>query len=235
MVDVAPYIDKRNATLWKELQNSDISIKVEEENLAFGYGCYCKGDNVIIKVQIANPDPASFAHELLHVKLRKEGMFAGGCLKKMIKENPVLKDIITNETIDVITNCMEHVKMQPQFIAMGYDNSEFLADYNDCKFNIEDYQALYLWYEIERMSAVDRMLGTYCAMRADKNPEHDYGTLYPLLQSIDEELYAVLEKFWDEWLQYDVEKKRTPIEPDYGPIISDFVQSLAKHIEKIIC
>lgn len=232
VIDVTPYIDKRNIALWDELKSSDLSITIEKSNEP-NYGCINEGTNIKILVPLSNPNPASFAHELLHIRFRKNGVFAGGCLKQTILEHPLLKDIISEGTLDSIANSMEHVKMLPHFLNMGYERSEFLADYNESKFDISECQLFCLLYESERLSIIERILGTYCAMRADCNPAHNYDECYSLLKSIDEYLYSIIEKFWGDWLQYDVEKKRDFLEPDYGPMISDFVHRLADYISEI--
>lgn len=233
MIDVRPYIDNRNAKLWEELNNSDLSITIEKENRELGYGCCCQGKKVTIKVQLADPDPAAFAHELLHIKLRKEGVFAGGCLKEVILEDQILKDIFTKDTLDNIANNMDHVKILPWFLAMGYKNSEFVADYGEWRFEREWYNDFYLLYQMEIKQFIDRFVGTYAAMKADNNPTHIYDECYPLFQSIDGKLYAIVEKFWEDWLQYDVEKKREIWESDYGPIILEFVNSLSEYVKSM--
>lgn len=231
MIDSAPYIDKRNVALWNELNRSDFSIVIEESNEP-NYGCYCQNKNATIYVLTSKPDPASFAHELLHVKFRINGMLAGSCLKGMIQEHPILKNVITQESIDVITNCMEHVKMLPQFLAMEYNNAEFIGDYYSSKMNLKDFAALYYWYIADKISAMDRFIGTYCVMRADNNPEHKYNMYFRLMKLLNKSLYEIVERFWNDWLQYDTEKQREIWEPDYGPIIIDFVHALGDYFGK---
>lgn len=231
MIDSAPYIDKRNVALWKELNRSDFSIAIEESKEP-NYGCFCQKRNATIYVLTSQPSTASFAHELLHVKYRINGMLAGCCLKRMIQEHPVLKDVITKETIDVITNCMEHVKMLPQFLAMGYRNDEFVTDYNSCKMNLTEFSALCSWYIVDKTPAMDRFVGSYCAMRADNNPAHKYNTYFVLMKLFNKSLFEIVECFWNDWLQYDTEKRREIWEPDYGPIISNFVNDLGNHFSK---
>ena len=231
MIDSAPYIDKRNVALWKELNRSDFSIVIEESNEP-NYGCYCQNKDATIYVLTSKPDPASFAHELLHVKFRINGMLAGCRLKRMIQEHPILKDVITKETIDVITNCMEHVKMLPQFLAMGYSNAEFLSDYYDSKLHVWEYCDLCGKYMMDRRHGEDRFIGKYCAMRADNNPDHKYNMYFGLMKLLDKSLYEIVERFWNDWLQYDTEKQREVLEFDYGPIISNFVNELGIYYSK---
>lgn len=234
MIDVKPYIDRRNAALWETVKHSGFFISVEESTEP-NYGCYCKGKEAIIYVIVSEPNYASFAHELLHIKFRIEGMLAGSCLKRMMREDPILKEVISLETIDVITNCMEHVKMLPQFLAMGYNNSEFIADYNTKKLNLEGLSILCNWYVADRLRAMDRFIGTYIAIKADNNPTHKYGIYLVLLRLIDSELYKIVECFWTNWLNYDTEKKREIWEPDYGSIISYFVNTLGIYMRKYKC
>ena len=134
--------------------------------------------------------------------------------KEDIMDDPVLKDVITKDTIDVITNCMEHVKMLPQFLAMGYENSEFIDDYESSKFGFTEFGILCYWYAANRLPAMDRFIGTYCVMRADNNTAHKYGIMFHLMRLLDRPLLIIVEKFWDEWLQYDTNKHREMWEPE---------------------
>lgn len=231
MIDSAPYIDKRNVALWEELNRSNLTVSIEESDEP-NYKCHCQKQSATIYVLTSQPDPASFAHELLHVKMFADGITAGCCLKRMIQEHPILRDTITTPTIDVITNCMEHVKMLPQFLAMGYNNSEFIGDYDSCKMNFAEFTALCKWYIADKLPAMDRFIGTYCAMRADNNPKHNYDTYFMLMKQLNKSLFEIVERFWNEWLLYDTEKRREIWEPDYGPLIIDFVHELGDYFSK---
>lgn len=227
VIDSAPYIDKRNVALWEEINHSDLSIFIEKSDEP-NYKCHCKSKEATIYVLTSKPDAASFAHELLHVKMFADGITAGCCLRGLVLQHPILNKIITTSTLDVITNCMEHVKMLPKFLAMGYCNAEFISDYHSRKMDIQDFTALCNWYRIDKTGARDRFIGTYCAMRADNNPQHKYAIYYGLLKQLDKPLYDIVNRFWNEWLQYDTDKRREPWEPDYGPLISDFVHELGE-------
>lgn len=127
---------------------------------------------------------------------------------------------------------MEHVKMLPQFLKMGYQNSQFIMDYNSKKLTFCDYYYLCKWYKQDKMTARDRFIGTYCAMRADNNPFHIYIHLYLLLFILDRKLFKIVRAFWNEWLRYDTIKQPEFIEPSYSQIISNFVHSLANVYSK---
>ncbi len=122
--------------------------------------------------------------------------------------------------------------MLPQFLAMGYSNSEFISDYNSCKMNLSDYATLCNRYFIDKVPAMDRFIGTYCAMRADNNPKHNYNTYFMLMKCLNKPLFEIVEHFWEEWLKYDTDKQREIWEPDYGLIISNFVNELGNYFSK---
>ena len=231
MIDVSPYIDTRNKALWEELNSSNYTIRLQESTEP-NYGSYCQDKNVTIYVLPSKPSCASFAHELLHAKYYIDGVTAGGCLKRMILEDKVLNDVLTQDTIELIANCMEHVKMLPQFLAMGYANYEFIDDYESSKLSLEELILLCKGYNTNRLSAMDRFIGTYCTMRADNNPAHKYGIMFFFMRLLDKRLFIIVEKFWDEWLQYDTNRHREICDPDYGQLVADFVHSLSKHFAK---
>lgn len=231
MIDVSPYIDTRNKALWEELNSSNYTIRLQESTEP-NYGSYCQDKNVIIYVLPSKPSCASFAHELLHVKYHIGGVTAGGCLKRMILQDQVLVDVLTQDTIELIANCMEHVKMLPQFLAMGYANYEFIDDYESSKLSLRELFRFYIRCISNRLYKMDRFIGKYCAMRADNNPAHKYGIVFFFMRLLDKPLFIIVEKFWDEWLQYDTNRHREIWEPDYGILVADFVHSLSKHFAK---
>ena len=203
MIEVIPFINERNKALWEEISNSQLSISIAESQEP-NYGCFCQKNTATIYVT-PYPNPASFTHELLHVKFFKDGILAGGCLKRSIIEHPILKDYITQETIEVVSNCMEHVKMLPQFLAMGYANNEFIDDYNEKKINCLLFSYIKYQYKYGNWRwAFDRIIGTIIVMKADNNPFHNYEKYLNGFMKLAPELYTIVVDFWVAWLAYDI-------------------------------
>lgn len=230
MIVVGDYIDKRSKPLWDEILSSGITIRILESPEP-NYMCRFDDEQAIIYVSYP-PDTASFAHELLHIKLYKNNIRIGSCLYEAIKINQ-LEKFFTESTKGVIVNCMEHVKMLPQFLEMGYQNSQFITDYDSKKLTIREYYSLCQWYKNDQPAARDRFIGKYCAMRADNNPFHVYFYLYLLLSILDRKLYKIVRAFWNEWERCDVNSNNDEAEGKWVDIINKFVGNISKLVQHL--
>ncbi len=74
--------------------------------------------------------------------------------------------------------------------------------------------------------AVDLYIGKYFAVKACPNSTINYEPLIKELKSIDEELWEILESFWESWLTYDIFKIREAIDFDYHEMVYDFTDRL---------
>lgn len=203
MVDVTDYIDRRNAALWQEVKSS-VHVRIEPSTEP-NYGCYWESNDSVIIYVTSTPDPASFAHELLHNKLVIDGLRAGGFFRTVIQQNNVLGSILTKGAIDHVTNCMEHVKMLPYFLSLGYANEDFLSDYRKSRMN--SLWLLFIKYQLlygNRRWAFAQIICSVIAMMSDNNPSHEYSNYYRRIAAFAPELFSAISDFWDAWLAYDI-------------------------------
>ncbi len=106
-MDTNGLIDNRNLELWNSLRMvHDIEIRKEKRP---DYLAFSKNSKTIIFVPFDNVDPASFTHELLHIYLRTKKVFIGGGLTVSIKESEKLSRIFSDNLIDHIGNCLDHI------------------------------------------------------------------------------------------------------------------------------
>lgn len=127
-MDTNGLIDNRNLGLWNSLiMVHDIEIRKE---MRPDYLAFSKSGKTIISVPYDNIDPASFTHELLHIYLRTKDIFIGGGLTLSIKESEILSRIFSDNLIEHIGNCLDHIKMLPEFLDLGFDENDFLSDYS---------------------------------------------------------------------------------------------------------
>lgn len=232
MIDATQYLDSRNMELWEELNSSfNITIKNGQE---YCYANYHINNNCTIYVpKIGIPDSASFTHELLHLYLSSHKIYIGGAIECFIREIYPLNTIFDKDLYDHISNCLEHIKMLPVYLNMGYPLESFLSDYNEEKITFERLEQLGKRYKKTSLlsskynrEAINHYIGIYFAIKADINPNHYYDHHLKILDGIDHTLYSILDVLWDEWNNYDVDKTREVWEDDYHKIIDRFVNEL---------
>lgn len=231
MIDAKLYIDSANLKLWETMNQSfNISIDYSLEN------CYCnffqKGNCIIYVPRMSAPDSASFTHELLHIYLPYHKTYIGGTVEGMLKETYPLNIIFDKKLYDHISNSLEHIKMLPIYLNMGYPIETFLLDYNNNKLTDEEVDCLCQHYKKGlfrtkyNRKAINLFIGKFFAVKADINNNNQYDRQMSALKTLDNTLYSALEKFWNSWIEYDVEKQREVWEDDYHEMVNVLVDDL---------
>ena len=198
-------VDSRNRDLWDFLKES---YRFElEESPEPGFLTYFDGGTVIIEVDVQEISPAAFTHELLHVFLKAKGIELVWDFKRLVEEDPALRELFTTSLRVHIGNCLEHQKMLPLFLARGFAREEFLRDYHrklvkksEIKYLLENY---YIQGKVPLRSA-DQFMGSYFAINASANPHFDYSELAGSLQDLDPGLYSAIDNFWREWISFRI-------------------------------
>jgi hypothetical protein len=223
-------LDDKNIELWKTL-NSDYEIVIQKEKRS-DYLSYSKDKKTIIYVPHDNLNSASFAHELLHVYLRSKKVFIGSGFALSIKENKVLSRIISEKLIEHVGNCLDHIKMYPVFIKLGYNQTEFIADYFVDKLTNKDIEDIKnhlvekrIFRKVYNASAIDFFIGKFFAANACPNDFFDYKKQLEKLKTIDFELFQILETFMIAWKNFDY-NDTDPISRSYNLLLFDFIDSL---------
>jgi len=230
-MDTTGLIDNRNLELWNSLRSvHEIEIRKESRQ---DYHAYSKSNKTIISVPYDNLDTASFTHELLHIYLRTKDVFIGGGLTLSIKESEKLSKIFSDALIDHIGNSLDHIKMLPEFLKLGYPESEFISDYSTNKLTVEEiikiknnFKTNFLFKTTYNASAIDFFIGKYFAVSACTNTTFDYPKELAELKKIDVELFEILETFVIEWKKYDY--TNPDVLNSYHTILFDFIEKLEK-------
>lgn len=225
-------IDSRNVHLWNTLCKScEIDIQREKRN---DYSAFSINRKTTIHVPEDKSDPASFTHELLHIYLRTKEVFIGSGFTLLIKESKILSKIFSDNLIDHVGNCIDHIKMFPEFIKLGYDAEKFISDYSINKLTHEELTRIKqhfitkkLFKKIYRAKIIDLYIGKYFAVKACPNSNYNYDASLAGLKQIDQDLYLVLENFSTSWTNFDIEDK-DPITGNYHTFLYDFIDSLEK-------
>jgi hypothetical protein len=178
-MDTKGLIDSRNIELWTALSKvREISIKREKQNI---YSAYSIDNKTTIYVPIDGNDPASFTHELLHVFLRTKKVYIGAGLQISIKESKVLSKIFSDNLIEHIGNCLDHIKMFPLFVNLGYEPDKFLSDYSENKLTNNEILCIkkhfftrFFKKVLYNKTAIDFYIGKYFAAISCPNTTFDY-------------------------------------------------------------
>lgn len=228
-------IDERNIELWTLLTNNfDIEIVKE---IREDYLVYSIDNKATIYIPVDNINSSSFTHELLHVFLRLKHIFIGAGLTMSVKGNSILSRILSDKLLEHIGNCLDHIKILPLYLDLGYENSDFISDFDTNKLpdseilNIKrNYCTTINFKKYYSKSAVDYFIGKFFAAVACPNEDFNYKEQLSRLKKIDTELFEILEFFVIEWRNFDLDDD-SPLN-SYHTIEYDFVCNLESWAKK---
>ena len=229
-MDTTGLIDAQNADLWNLLltdQEIDIDRGYHTE-----YRVYTKGKRATIYVPVNDINSSSFTHELLHIFLRTKGVFIGANLTHSLKSNQLLNAIFSDELINHMTNCIDHIKMLPLFLDMGYNPNDFIMDSSINKLSHAKLAAIKKglkrrhWFNtVYQRAFIDLYIGSFFAAVACPDKAFNYSDGLKVLKSIDPLLYKVLDDFVNDWIAFDYQSDDI-LKNSYILIAFNFVQNL---------
>ncbi|WP_281635472.1 hypothetical protein [Flavobacterium marginilacus] len=224
-------LDYRNQNLWDEIQkNFNVTF---ENSLTNEYGCFSQNKNIIFYIDKNNLCKSSFTHEMLHVYLRLKDCYISGGLNNTILQNRILLSFFSSNLLDHFGNCLDHIKMLPIYLDLGFEREKFILDYYEYKFNKSDLELLKLNYKINNNinpNAVDFFIGKQIAILADPNDDFDYSKELKELKSIDSILYEANEQMISHWKKIKVENREL-YEDDYHSVLFEYYQNLENWIK----
>lgn len=219
-------IDKRNEKLWNDL-NKTHSINVEL-SVYPNYACESFENNSTILIPKDNICIDSFTHELLHILIRQKELYFGSSLENLIRGNEILNRILSDNLIEHFGNCIDHIKMLPIYLELGFDKKKFINDYDINKCTKAEIKQLKENFRSGRSyygKAVDFYIGKYIAVKADPKEHITYSKSLNELKKLDSNLYAILNKCIDDWKKMPLEKINF-WDDDYHSISYEFYDSL---------
>lgn len=206
-VDTTKLIDDRNRILWNEII-SKYQVAVHQSQNS-EYSCYSKSNAATFFVPIDNLCRDSFTHELLHIYIRLKEVYIGSNLILRVSGSKVLQKIFNERLLEHIGNCLDHMKMLPIYLEMGFDRSKFLLDYHTHKCTDKEIGDIKRFYKIGNRynaQAVEIFIAKFFAIKADPNLSFDYNNCLLKLKKIDERLHVILNEFISSWEIYDLNK-----------------------------
>lgn len=229
-------LDSKNKELFDFVSNR-IPVTVcygEEKN----YGVFQRNGKAVVYIPEGNISPASFAHELLHILLSSYGVNIGGSIKCLKNESPRLSFVISDELSDHISNILEHRKMFPRYINLGYDRMSFLSDAADPVLtdeNIAQFKALFktgrFFHQSINHVAVDFFIGKYLAAKGACIGIFDYSAQLAEMSIIEPELCTIMDSLLSRWDLYDETKEGDIASDSYICIASDFMERIEEWVK----
>lgn len=225
-------LDSRNQNLWNDIQ--------EKFNISFvdtingNYSCYSQNDSVIFYIDSKHLCKDSFTHELLHIYLRLKEFYIGAGLKLTIKDSSILSNIMSDKLLEHMGNCLDHVKMLPIYLEMGFDRKKFIVDYNLYKCTTEELQFLREHYNTGNrinLNVVDPYIGRIVSIIADPNDQFDYSNDLVELEKIDPYLYQIIVKLYDDCKEIKLED-RSILDDDDHSAVYNFYQNMKTWMSK---
>lgn len=205
-VDISKLIDKRNSSLWDEISSKyEVDLQPSQNS---EYACYSKSNSVTFFVPTDNYCTDSFTHELLHVYIRLKEVYIGSYLILRINSSKVLQRIFNIRLLEHVSNCLDHIKMLPVYLEMGFRRDKFLLDFYVYKCTDSELANIKRYYKNGKRfnsQAVEIFIGKFFAVKADPNDSYDYLSCLTELQKIDEKLYKVLDDFVVCWMNCDLD------------------------------
>lgn len=177
------------------------------------------------------PSADAFTHELLHLLISKKEVYITSSLKIQL-QNPIFTHILKSDLAEHIGNCLEHNKMLPIYLALGFEQNKFLFDYYEHKFGPMDRYLIQTYItEPNRLwgEAVNNYVAKYFAMQACPNEAFDYSADLRSLALLEPKLYQILDQCWVAWEKFDINID-DPIYNSYQAITFDFVSALESWI-----
>lgn len=224
-MDISQFIDERNKIIYEEIKskiNINFSLTEKEE-----YACYSEGKNATIYISKNNISIEAFTHELLHLYLRIKEVYAGGCLKRMVNGSSELNSLFDNELLDHFSNSIDHIKMLPIYLELGFEKKKFISDYAKPKCTQNEINVLQIYSSSLQKLKPDffkLFTGKYFAMKACPNDKHDYTKYYLNLSDLDSILLQNLEKFYNEWNSFNIYSNNI-LDKSYHEIVTDLILS----------
>src|SRR5690606_16920024 len=99
---------------------------------------------------------------------RQKELYFGSSLENLIRGNEILNRILSDNLIEHFGNCIDHIKMLPIYLELGFDKKKFINDYDINKCTKAEIKQLKENFRCGRSyygKAVDFYIGKYIAVK----------------------------------------------------------------------
>lgn len=221
------HLDKQNKLLLSELRDKMI-VKFELFNKLY-FENYSINDTATIYVNPKLFDNSSVAHELLHAWFRTLGLHSSNLIYLSAIETPKFSSVFDKKLCDHIGNCMDHNKIYPKFLEMGYIPENFLSS-KGLQCDINNIRKLRIQSNnVYSAKHLNNYIGYLISIYADHLP-NDYSQHLILMQSFDSDLFEIVSRFWKAWEDVDITNPNPITRTDFRTI-NDFIINIESWIE----
>lgn len=196
-------LNTQNKRLLSDLQEVH-DIEFQQKDIEY-CEVFSQNNKAIIYYNPKKVDNESIAHELLHIWLNTFNYISGNGIYLPSLNHSKLRKIFVKFLCDHIGNCIDHIKMYPEYIKMGYTPEKFLINALEEKSNLNDMIILDLknGNNIYYSKAIEIFIGNLISIYAD-HVENDYTKHLQVLRIKDENLFNIVTKFWNSWENFDI-------------------------------
>lgn len=237
MTCIDKLLDDKNRELYRFVSSRmTVSFEISPYSV---YGVHTQGDTVVFYIPDNNLSTASFAHELLHVKLHVLNIYMPASMMLQLATICECNFSISQGLSSHIGNVLEHEKFFSDFIAMGYHEREFISDYDSAPMSddkIEIYQKRLkkkvLWEYKYDLSILDSFIGQYFSLKSWHNSSFNSAYYISKMSDIEPELCAIIDDLFKRWMALDIYNDKLfdegsgELYDTYGDIAFSFVESL---------
>ncbi|NQX97590.1 MAG: hypothetical protein HRT73_06880, partial [Flavobacteriales bacterium] len=126
MLEIKKNMDESTITLLTELSKEfEISFNPWDKNYN---EVFTQNKKAVINYNIKSINTETLAHELLHIWLKKFNYLSSNHIYLSFVNEGKLSKIFTKYLCDFIGNYMDHYKMYPKYINMGYKPEKFTQE-----------------------------------------------------------------------------------------------------------
>ncbi len=219
-------LDERNQKLWDEISEY---YEVEFIDSSNGeYGCYTESKNVVFTINKNNMCKDSFTHEMLHAYLKIHEFYIGNSIYLTLSGSKLFSSILSPLLIDHIGNCLDHIKMLPLYLELGFERQKFIQDYFEYKCTTEELRNFEKSYRTGKkinLEAVDPYIGRLVAILCDPNDKFNYSNELKRLRKVDDLLYRIIERLINHTKEIKL-VDRKPFEDCYRTVSGNFYNNL---------
>jgi hypothetical protein len=206
-MNIHQFIVHRNKSLWHKI-NGILPVTLEEHSASHFYHRFLE-ESVVLHVPERNGTTELFTHELLHIDLIMRGVTITDFLRDRFMQEPLLRWTLNENLFQQIGEHLEHVKMFPEYLRMGYQKDLFSENYyvHCCSPMSVQIIRSGMMKKVPSPASIDLFIHKFFAIQANQNPHFDYREHLDFLKSICPGLYAILEEFWHSWEGYEIGKQ----------------------------
>lgn len=223
-------IDERNEAIWNEI-NDHFTTEIQVHDRHHYYS-FIRENTAFFYIPQEN-NIELFTHELLHIYLRTQRIFISEWLLQLFKQEPLLGWNCNDNLFEQIGHYLEDIKILTLYLEMGLDRNKFSESYSQLACTHNNIQIIHsgMKKRIPAAASIDMFIHKYFAMKADPNPDNEYHGRMEDLKSINKELFDILDRFYQQWLTFDI-FKYDPGKYSYKDFTAAFVHDVGKWMVK---